>query len=190
MERHATLLEVAEDGSQGSQPCDAQNDVAAVDRDGVHVHPEGLCTDLKRNAAGKAPALDAVAIGDHYVGAAAVLEGNAHTTSSLRTDEIVHGSRVQERRKVVCADENLQLHSAWCADPCNSRQGDHRSIGIKRWKAGTGSCRPILIGVVWLFHDVVGGLKEEETSALVTTDVRLIAVVAEALFATVCHLLG
>jgi len=86
--------------------------------------------------------------------------------------KIVSRAGVQERNTLLIADLDVHLHGVLRADAGNDGQGDLRGFCII-------GCRLLfIIGVTWLFHQIILYFQIEQRGALVSLHVRLITIVA------------
>ena len=107
----------------------------------------------------------------------------AHAAHQLHVDEVVRGAAVEEGREAVAVDVDRYHHRVLRADAGDAVQGNHRG-GLLGWLGVGVSGRRAVLAV----GRVVAHLQEEEALALVSADVGLVAVVAEALAAAFHHL--
>lgn len=102
---------------------------------------------------------------------------------------VVRGPRIQKRHELLVADGDIQLHGVLCANAGDCMEGDHWCLWTKH--RGIGRCGGGVYGgivVVGFFNHVISGLQLEQMWALVTANVRLITVIAQAELEVLSHL--
>ena len=72
MELHAAALKIPEDGAESTEPSDAEHHVICFQGDRVAVDGKALLPNVERNCTRETTASDAISIGDHHMGTAAV----------------------------------------------------------------------------------------------------------------------
>ena len=102
-------------------------------------------------------------------------------------DEVVSGSRIQQRSQLVRTHMYAELHRLVRSNAGDRGQGDQGLVGVIGRVLSR--LRTAAVRIFRLLHNIIGDLQEEQPSTLVATDVRLITVVAKALLSALGHLI-
>jgi hypothetical protein len=116
-EHHPMIMDVLEDGSQGTQEGDPDHEVVTSQRNGIACDGETVGAPAHVDIWGPAEVRHLIAVGDDDTNGRVVSEEGADHGRDVGVDEFVCGAGIHESVKLVPMNGYRDLHGVRCAHP-------------------------------------------------------------------------